>query len=109
RDGSGVRDYIHVVDLARAHADALDFLARGGGNANINLGTGRGTSVLELVGAFERASGCEVPYDIVPRRAGDVAEVYADPSLAQELLGWRAQFDIEDMCRDAWNWQVANP
>jgi len=108
-DGTGVRDYIHVVDLARAHADALDYLAAGGESANINLGTGRGTSVLELVHAFERASGQEVPYDIVPRRPGDVAEVYADPSLAHALLGWRARFDIDDMCRDAWRWQSVNP
>ena len=108
-DGTGVRDYIHVVDLARAHADALDFLVREGRSANINLGTGRGTSVLELVRAFERASGREVAYDIVARRPGDVAEVYADPSLAHALLGWRAEFDIDAMCRDAWRWQSLNP
>ena len=108
-DGTGVRDYIHVVDLARAHADALDFLAREGRSANINLGTGRGTSVLELVQAFERASGREVAYEIVARRPGDVAEVYADPSLAHELLGWRAGLDIDAMCRDAWRWQSRNP
>ena len=108
-DGTGVRDYIHVVDLARAHADALDFLVREGRSANINLGTGRGTSVLELVRSFERASGCAVPYDIVDRRPGDVAEVYADPSLAHELLGWRAEHDIDAMCRDAWRWQSLNP
>ena len=108
-DGTGVRDYIHVVDLARAHADALDFLAREGRSANINLGTGRGTSVLELVQAFERASGREVAYEIVARRPGDVAEVYADPSLAHELLGWRAKLDIDAMCRDAWHWQSRNP
>ncbi|GGK08904.1 UDP-glucose 4-epimerase GalE [Luteimonas terricola] len=108
-DGTGVRDYIHVVDLARAHADALDVLVREGRSANINLGTGRGTSVLELVRAFERASGREVPYDIVARRPGDVAEVYADPSLAQVLLGWRAEYGIDAMCRDAWLWQSRNP
>ncbi len=108
-DGTGVRDYIHVVDLARAHADALDFLVREGRSANINLGTGRGTSVLELVRAFERASNRRVPYEIVARRPGDVAEVYADPSLAHELLGWRAEFDIDAMCRDAWRWQSLNP
>jgi UDP-glucose 4-epimerase len=108
-DGTGVRDYIHVMDLARAHADALDFLAREGRGANINLGTGRGTSVLELVRAFERASGRPVPCEIVARRAGDVAEVYADPSLARELLGWQAQHDIDAMCRDAWHWQSRNP
>ena len=108
-DGTGVRDYIHVVDLARAHADALDFLVREGRNADINLGTGRGTSVLELVAAFERASGRSVPCDIVDRRPGDVAEVYADPSLAHRLLGWRAEHDIDAMCRDAWHWQSLNP
>ena len=108
-DGTGVRDYIHVVDLARAHADALDFLVREGRSANINLGTGRGTSVLELVRAFERASNRQVPYEIVARRPGDVAEVYADPSLAHALLGWRAEFDIDAMCRDAWRWQSLNP
>ena len=108
-DGTGVRDYIHVMDLARAHADAIDFLAREGRSANINLGTGRGTSVLELVQAFERASGRSVPCDIVARRPGDVAEVYADPSLARELLGWSAEHDIDAMCRDAWRWQSGNP
>ena len=108
-DGTGVRDYIHVMDLAHAHADALGFLARGGHSANINLGTGRGTSVLELVRAFERASGREVPFEVVARRPGDVAEVYADPSLAHELLGWRAGHDIDAMCRDAWRWQSGNP
>ena len=108
-DGTGVRDYIHVLDLARAHADALDFLLRERRSANINLGTGRGTSVLELVRAFERASGRRVPYEIVARRPGDVAEVYADPSLAHALLGWRAEHDIDAMCRDAWRWQSANP
>lgn len=108
-DGTGVRDYIHVVDLARAHADALDFLVRERRSANINLGTGRGTSVLELVRAFERASGREVPFEVVARRPGDVAEVYADPSLAHELLGWRAGHDIDAMCRDAWRWQSRNP
>ncbi len=108
-DGTGVRDYIHVVDLARAHADALDFLVREGRSADINLGTGRGTSVLELVRAFERASGRKVACEIVDRRPGDVAEVYADPSLAHELLGWHAEYDIDAMCRDAWRWQSDNP
>ena len=108
-DGSGVRDYIHVVDLARAHADALDTLERSGDGFTVNLGTGAGVSVLQLVQAFERASGREVPYAIVGRRAGDVAEVYADPSRAQALLGWRAQLDVDAMCRDAWRWQSMNP
>lgn len=108
-DGTGVRDYIHVVDLARAHADALDYLAAGERGATVNLGTGRGLSVLELLGAFERASGRAVPYRIVARRAGDVAEVYADPSLAQSLFGWRAELGVDAMCRDAWAWQSGNP
>lgn len=108
-DGTGVRDYIHVLDLARAHADALDYLDSAQGCVAINLGTGQGTSVLQLVQAFERASGREIPYEIVARRPGDVAEVYADPSLAQRLLGWQSALDIDDMCRDAWRWQSANP
>ncbi|MCE7032660.1 UDP-glucose 4-epimerase GalE [Lysobacter sp. GX 14042] len=108
-DGTGVRDYIHVMDLARAHADALDFLFRERRSATVNLGTGRGTSVLQLVRAFGRASGREIPHRIVARRAGDVAEVYADPSLARSLLGWQAELDIDAMCRDAWRWQSMNP
>ena len=108
-DGSGVRDYIHVVDLARAHADALDTLARTGSGFTVNLGTGSGVSVLQLVRAFERASGRPVPFEIVGRRPGDVAEVYADPARAQALLGWRAELDVDAMCRDAWRWQSMNP
>ena len=108
-DGTGVRDYIHVVDLARAHADAIDALAREGRGFTVNLGTGKGISVLQLVKAFERASGRPVPYEIVERRAGDVAEVYADPALANRLLGWQAELDVDDMCRDAWRWQSMNP
>ncbi|TYT23616.1 UDP-glucose 4-epimerase GalE [Luteimonas viscosa] len=108
-DGTGVRDYIHVLDLARAHADALDTLERTGAGFTVNLGTGTGVSVLQLVQAFERASGRPVPYEIVDRRAGDVAEVYADPAQAQALLGWRAQLDVDAMCRDAWRWQSMNP
>jgi UDP-glucose 4-epimerase len=108
-DGTGVRDYIHVMDLARAHADALDYLAREDRNLTVNLGTGRGVSVLELVRGFEKASGRSIPYQIVDRREGDVAEVYADPSLAQRLLGWRAELDVDAMCRDAWRWQSLNP
>ena len=108
-DGTGVRDYIHVMDLANAHADALDFVVREDRSVTLNLGTGRGISVLELVQAFARASGREVPYQIVGRRSGDVAEVYADPSLAQRLLGWKARFDVDAMCRDAWRWQSMNP
>ncbi|KFN45074.1 UDP-glucose 4-epimerase GalE [Arenimonas oryziterrae] len=108
-DGTGVRDYLHVMDLARAHADALDFLVRERRSLTANLGTGQGVSVLELVQAFERVSGRAVPYDIVARRAGDVAALYADPSLAQRVLGWRAELDLEAMCRDAWHWQSRNP
>ncbi len=108
-DGTGVRDYIHVMDLARAHADAIDYLVREDRNLTVNLGTGRGVSVLELVRAFERASGRSIPCEIVARRPGDVAEVYADPALAGELLGWRAELGIEAMCRDAWRWQSMNP
>jgi len=108
-DGTGVRDYIHVVDLARAHADALDTLVRTGTGFTVNLGTGSGVSVLQLVKAFERASGRDVPYAIVDRRPGDVAAVYADPSLAHAVLGWRAGLDVDAMCRDAWRWQSMNP
>src|SRR3546814_287267 len=90
-------------------ADAIDYLVREGRSLTVNLGTGRGVSVLELVRAFAAASGREIPYEIVDRRAGDVAEVYADPSLANELLGWRAELGIDAMCRDAWRWQSMNP
>ena len=109
QDGTGVRDYIHVMDLARAHVDAMEYLAASGKSLTVNLGTGSGVSVLQLVKAFERASGQSVPYDIVARRPGDVAEMYADPGLAHELLGWQAEFDVDAMCRDAWRWQSLNP
>lgn len=108
-DGTGVRDYIHVLDLARAHVDALEYLQRADRNATINLGTGRGVSVLELVSAFEKASGKTIPYEIVGRRPGDAAEVYAEPELAHRLLGWRARYGIDAMCDDAWRWQSMNP
>jgi len=104
-DGTGVRDYIHVVDLARGHLAALNVLARRTGILTVNLGTGRGHSVLDVVQAFERASGRKVPYRIAPRRPGDVAQCYADPSLAADLLGWSAQLGIDEMCRDTWRWQ----
>jgi len=104
-DGSGVRDFIHVMDLARAHADALDALVRNKTGFTVNLGTGTGISVLQLVKTFERINDCKVPYQITARRAGDVAEVYADPALAKRLLGWQTELDIEAMCRDAWRWQ----
>ena len=105
-DGTGVRDYIHVVDLAQGHVAALRFLAREApGVLTANLGTGRGSSVLEVVHAFERAIGRKVPCTVSPRRAGDIACYYADPSLANAHLGWRAGRSIDDMCRDAWRWQ----
>ena len=108
-DGTGVRDYIHVVDLALGHLAALDRPKHGGGVRTFNLGTGRGYSVLEMVAAFEQACGRKIPYRIAPRRAGDVAICFADPSLAATDLGWRAQKDVEAMCADAWRWQSGNP
>jgi UDP-glucose 4-epimerase len=106
-DGTGVRDYLHVVDLARGHVMAL--AAQHAGVQVYNLGTGRGSSVLEVVRAFEQASGRPVPYRIAPRRPGDVAENYCDPSLALRELGWKTQYDLHTMCVDAWNWQRQNP
>ena len=111
-DGTGVRDYIHVVDLANAHVKAIDYL-----NAQetidkpliTNLGTGTGYSVLDVVKAFEKASGKKVPYKIVPRRAGDIAKCYANPSFAKEVLGWEAKRTLEEMCIDSWRWQSNNP
>ena len=108
-DGTGVRDYIHVQDLARAHVDAIDFLDRTGANLTVNLGTGRGYSVLEVLAAFERASNRALPFVIAPRRAGDVGECYADPGLARELMGWQAEHGLARMCEDAWRWQSNNP
>ena len=109
RDGTGVRDYIHVVDLALGHLAALRRLAAQPGVITVNLGTGRGYSVLELVRALAAASGRPVQYRIVGRRPGDVAQCYADPALAQELLGWRATRGIHEMCEDSWRWQAAAP
>ena len=109
-DGTGVRDYIHVSDLAEGHVAALRHLMDTAGSSfTANLGTGRGYSVLELVRAFEQASGCHIPYDIVARRAGDIAACYADASRARELLGWQATRGIEAMCADSWRWQQSNP
>ena len=108
-DGTGVRDYIHVVDLARGHLKALEYAKRNRGCEAINLGTGRGYSVLEILRAFETVNQVKVPYTIGPRRPGDLAAVYADPQKAGKLLGWQAELGIEDMCRDAWNWQRNNP
>lgn len=108
-DGTGVRDYIHVVDLAIGHLRAMDYLANHEGLLTVNLGTGRGYSVLDVVRAFERASGRVIPHDIVARRPGDIAECWADPTLAAEVLSWRAERDLDTMCRDAWRWQQSNP
>ena len=104
-DGTGVRDYIHVVDLAHGHIAALKALEGSEGILTANLGTGRGYSVLEVIRAFESSSGRKVPYRVVGRRPGDIATCYADPSLAKSLLGWQAKYDIDVMCRDAWRWQ----
>lgn len=108
-DGTGVRDYIHVVDLAQGHLAALRAIASHAGVLTVNLGTGVGYSVLDLVKAFETASGKQVPYKIVARRAGDIAICYADPTAAKKLLGWEAKLDVNAMCRDAWRWQSKNP
>ncbi len=108
-DGTGVRDYIHVVDLAKGHLLALKKLSQKPGLVTYNLGTGRGYSVLEMIAAFSRAVGRELPYRIVGRRAGDIDACYADPGLARRELGFEAAFDIDDMCRDLWNWQTQNP
>ncbi len=108
-DGTGVRDYIHVVDLARGHVAALQAIEKKCGVAIYNLGTGNGVSVLELVHAFEKASGVKIPYVIAPRRDGDIACCYADPAKAERELGWHAEYGIEEMCRDSWNWQSKNP
>ena len=104
-DGTGVRDYIHVVDLARGHLAALKAIEGKSGVTTVNLGTGQGYSVLDVVSAFEKASGRPVPYRIIDRRPGDVAQCFADPALAHELLGWKAEKDLDAMCRDSWRWQ----
>jgi UDP-glucose 4-epimerase len=108
-DGTGVRDYIHVVDLALGHLKALEKLTSNPGTVTYNLGTGQGYSVLEMVSAFEKASGKKVPYRIVGRRPGDIASCYADPSFAKEELGWVAEKTLDQMCADAWKWQSTNP
>ena len=108
-DGTGVRDYLHVVDLAEGHVAAVRALLACQRNFTVNLGTGQGTSVLGVLQAFERASGRRVPFEFAPRRAGDVAQYYADVSLANTLLDWRASRTIDDMCRDSWHWQQSNP
>ena len=108
-DGTGVRDYLHVEDLAEGHVAALRRLQAGSASMTVNLGTGRGVSVLDLIGAFERASGRKVAHEIVGRRPGDVAACYADASLAAALLGWKAKRDLDTMCADSWRWQSNNP
>lgn len=109
-DGTGVRDYLHVDDLAEGHVRAVEVALKGNaGFTAINLGTGRGTSVLQLVGAFEQASRRSIPYQVMPRRAGDIASAWANPELAHRLLGWRAKRTIEQMCVDGWRWQSQNP
>lgn len=103
RDGTGIRDYIHVVDLAKGHLKAVEKLEKtDNGVLTVNLGTGVGYSVLEMIKAFEQASGKKVSYQIVDRREGDIAECYADPALAKEVLGWEAELGLEEMCRDSW-------
>lgn len=108
-DGTGVRDYIHVVDLARGHVKALQYMEGSSGVHVFNLGTGHGSSVLEVISAFSRACGHEIPYEIMPRREGDIAENYADPTLAKTEMGWEAEYDLDRMCEDSWRWQQMNP
>ncbi len=108
-DGTGVRDYIHVVDLAKGHVAALNKIKKQNGLFIYNLGAGKGHSVLEVIKAYEKACGKTLPYVIVPRRAGDIAEVYADASRAKQELGWQTTLDLEAMCKDSWNWQKNNP
>lgn len=108
-DGTGVRDYIHVMDLARGHVAAIAYMAEHPGESVFNLGTGKGYSVLEMVHAFETANHVHVPYRIAPRRAGDLPTLYACPDKSARILGWRAEYSLEDMCRDSWRWQTHNP
>ena len=108
-DGTGVRDYIHVVDLAKGHVAAIRYLMSHTGESVFNLGTGHGYSVLDMVHAFETANGVKVPYVIAERRPGDLPACYADPSKSLEVLGWKAERNLVDMCRDTWNWQKHNP
>ena len=108
-DGTGVRDYIHVVDLARGHVAAIEYMQEHRGESVFNLGTGTGYSVLDMVKAFERVTGRKIPYEIVPRRPGDLATVYASPDKSAEILGWKAQYGLDEMCRDIWRWQSQNP
>ena len=107
-DGTGVRDYIHVQDLAAGHIKALEALEETQSFA-VNLGTGQGYSVMEMLRAFEKASGKDIPIEVLPRRAGDIASSYADTKMAKDLLGWSAELDIQNMCEDSWNWANKNP
>ncbi len=108
-DGTGVRDYIHVIDLAKGHVKAVEYLLSQQKSITVNLGAGKGYSVLDLIKSFEQASGRTIPYRIVARRPGDIAAFYADASLAEQLLNWRVECDLDQMCRDSWNWQSNNP
>ena len=108
-DGTGVRDYIHVVDLAKAHVKALEYLQKNKGLLIANIGTGRGYSVLEMVKAYEKASGKKIPYKIIQRRVGDIAKCFTDPAFANNALNWKATKNINEMCQDSWNWQRKNP
>lgn len=108
-DGTGVRDYLHVMDLAQGHVQALSYAQGHAGFVAVNLGTGQGTSVLELVRTFERVNGCKIPLRTLPRRPGDIERMWADPALARTLLGWRSTHDVASMCADGWRWQRGNP
>ena len=108
-DGTGVRDYIHVVDLSKGHVKALQALKNKSQLMTVNLGSGRGYSVLDIVRAFEKVSGKKIPYEITARRAGDIASCYADPSYAEKTLGWKAKLNLDEMCQDSWRWQSLNP
>ena len=107
-DGTGVRDYIHVVDLAKGHVKAIDYADAHKGTEIFNLGTGTGYSVLDIVNSFMKANNLEIPYEIKDRRPGDIAECYANPDKARDILGWQAEKTLDDMCRDSWNWQSNN-
>ena len=109
KDGTGVRDYIHVVDLAKGHVKAIEYAGKNKGTEIFNLGTGIGYSVLDIVKAFEKANNIKIPYVIKPRRDGDIAECYADPTKARDVLGWQAEETLENMCKDSWRWQSNNP
>ena len=108
-DGTCIRDYIHVTDLARGHVAAIDYMRHHRGENVFNLGTGTGYSVLDMVKTFEKVNGIKIPYEIAPRRAGDLPRLYSNPDKSAQLLGWKAQYTLEDMCRDTWNWQSKNP